>query len=305
MNKILNFLKHPIQKLRNRSNGRFIKTHTSLDDEQFLKAYFKRIFHRELNLDNPQTFGEKLQWLKLYDRNPKYVIQSDKYLVRNFVKETVGEKYLIPLLGVWDNPEEIDFNLLPNEFVLKCNHNSGKGMYICKNKQILNNSDIQTIKSNLQKGLDEDYFLQGREWPYKNIPRKIVAEEYLGNGDGTGIIDYKFFCFNGSPKCLLIATNRAFDVRFDYFDIDLNPLPFEQGGKRGFYKPGIIKNYDEMVSVAKTLSKGIPHVRIDLYNVDGKIYFGEMTFFDSSGFALFKPEKWDYVFGEWLTLPNR
>ena len=145
MNKILDFLKHPVKKLRNRSNGRFIKTHTSLDDEQFLKAYFKRIFHRELNLDNPQTFDEKLQWLKLYDRNPKYVIQSDKYLVRNFVKETVGEKYLIPLLGVWDNPEEIDFNLLPNEFVLKCNHNSGKGMYICKNKQILNNSDIQTI----------------------------------------------------------------------------------------------------------------------------------------------------------------
>ncbi len=168
--------------------------HNKMVDKKFLERKFKAVFHRKLNLENPQTMNEKLQWLKLYNRNPRYTQYVDKYLVREYVKETIGKEYLIPLLGVWENAKDIDFNKLPEQFVLKCNHNSGLGMYICKNKNTMN---YAKVISELEKGLKQNYYLTGREWPYKNVPRKIIAEKYIVDESGYELKDYKFYCFNG------------------------------------------------------------------------------------------------------------
>lgn len=187
----------------------------NMQDEALLNRKYEAIFGKRLNLDNPQTFNEKLQWLKLYDRNPEYTIMVDKYKVRDYIKEKIGEEYLIPLIGVWDNPDDIDFDALPDKFVLKCNHNSGLGMCICKDKSKLN---IENVKSELKKGLAQDYYLTGREWPYKNVPRKIIAEKYMTDtSDSSDFTDYKFFCFNGYVDCVMVCLERSSgDTKF-YF----------------------------------------------------------------------------------------
>ncbi len=299
--KMLWYLIHPKALIRRNKIAALQKKSKQYSDEEYIKRMFKLRLGYELNLDNPRTFNEKLQWLKLYNRKKEYILMSDKYLVRDYIAHTIGEEYLVPLIGVYDYPEQIDFDTLPDQFVLKCNHNSGTGMYICEDKSKI---DVKKVRDNLKKGLDEDYFLKGREWPYKDIKRKIVCEKYLGKGDGTGLRDYKFYCFNGEPKFFLVSSNRLFDVRFDFFDIQGNPLPFSQGAKRGFVSLGDA-NIDKMSKIARKLSTGIPHVRIDLYQVDKKIYFGEMTFFDSSGFDGFDPKEWDYIFGDYLILPPK
>ena len=277
----------------------------NMQDEALLNRKYEAIFGKRLNLDNPQTFNEKLQWLKLYDRNPEYTIMVDKYKVRDYIKEKIGEEYLIPIIGVWDNPDDIDFDALPDKFVLKCNHNSGLGMCICKDKSKLN---IENVKSELKKGLAQDYYLTGREWPYKNVPRKIIAEKYMTDtSDSSDFTDYKFFCFNGYVDCVMVCLERSSgDTKFYFFDRNWNLKRLNTRGKNapdGFTisKPS---QMDKMFEIAAKLSKGLPFVRIDLYQSNDHIYFGEITFFPDSGFdANLLPET-DKYFGNLIHLED-
>ena len=228
----------------------------------------------------------------------------DKYKVRNYIAEQLGEEYLIPLLGVWDDPEEIDFDALPNQFVLKCNHNSGLGMCICKDKSKL---DIQSVKEELRKGLAQDYYLTGREWPYKNVPRKIICEKYMIDETEGDLKDYKFYCFNGKVKMLGIYSdrNKKCPTKADYFDENYQWIDMTWGYDRAEKKPEKPAKFTEMIEIAEKLSAGLPAVRVDLYQCGEKIYFGEMTFFDGSGFDHIEPIEWDYKMGNWVHLPNR
>lgn len=275
-----------------------------MSDEKYLKKMFAIFMNQELDLTNPVTFNQKLQWLKLNDRNTLYTTYVDKYKVREYIKNILGEQYLIPLLGVWDSPEQIDFNKLPDKFVLKCNHNSGCGMCICKDKEKI---DVQNIIYNLNKGMKENYYLTGREWPYKNVERKIIAEQYMETEDDD-LPDYKIHCFNGEPRFILVCRDRfkKSGLTEDFYTEKWEHLPV----KREKHPNSINKiekpeKLDEMLELAKKLAQNIPFVRIDFYIIHERIYFGEMTFFPASGFEKFIPEKWDYTFGEWLTLPKR
>ena len=273
-----------------------------LSDEEYLKKRFKIAMERNLDLNSPKTFNEKLQWLKLYDRKPEYTIMVDKYAVREYISEHLGEEYLIPLLGVWNSPEEIDFNTLPDQFVLKCNHNSGFGMCICKDKSKLNQA---AVKKRLQQGLNQDYYMICREWPYKNVPRKIIAEKYMSDNHGE-LRDYKFFCFNGKVRCFKVDFDRFQNHRANYFDIHKKLLPVgEQICPPDFSREiEIPDNIDNMIALAEKISAGHSFLRVDFYSISGKIYFGELTFFPASGFGKFIPEEYDMILGNWLTLPK-
>lgn len=270
-------------------------------DKHYLKFQYKRQMGTKLNLVNPQNYNEKLQWLKLYNRNPLYTELVDKYEVRKHIIEILGEDYLIPLLGVWDSVEDINWESLPSQFVLKCTHDSGR-VIICKNKSELN---LEEAKKLLDDSLKRNYYQVGREWPYKNIKPKIIAEKYIFDENAEGLNDYKFYCFNGEPKLFFIATERNKNVKFDFFDLELNHLPI--GLRNSDKKFNIPQNFQKMVKVAAQLSKNIPHVRIDLYNVNNKIYFSEFTFFSDSGYEKFHPnhEKYSNLLGSWIELPNK
>ncbi|MEF2821220.1 MAG: ATP-grasp fold amidoligase family protein [Clostridium sp.] len=273
-----------------------------LPDKVFLEAAFRARFGRKLNLNNPETFNEKLQWLKLYNRKPEYTKMVDKYLVRDYVKEKIGEEYLIPLLGVWDDPEKIDFDELPMQFVLKCNHNSGLGMCICKDK---NSLDINKVKEELKKGINQNYYLTSREWPYKDVPRRIIAEKYMVDESGYELKDYKFYCFDGKVKLVMINSDRMSSekTKANYFDENYQPLDFVWGYENAEIPPQKPEKFEEMKYLAEKLSEGITHVRIDFYQTPSGIYFGEITFFDGSGFDAIEPIEWDYKIGSWLKLP--
>lgn len=275
--------------------------YNKISDEKYVKKMFKVSLGRQLNLTQPTTFNEKLQWLKLYDRKTIYTKLVDKYLVREYVANKIGKEYLIPLLGVWDSPKEIDFNKLPNQFVLKCNHNSGLGMCICKNK---NNLNPKKVQRELKKGLKQNYFLTGREWPYKNVKRRIIAEKFMSEKNGADLKDYKFFCFNGKVKFFKIDFDRFLDHRANYFNLNMEQLPFgEQVCPPDYNKKlEIPSNIYKMIELAENLSKNIPFLRVDFYNLNGKIYFGELTFFPASGFGKFIPEDWDEKIGAWLVI---
>lgn len=275
-----------------------------MPDKEYLEKKFYVTMGYPLDLNNPQTFNEKLQWLKLYDRKPEYTMMVDKYKVREYIKEKLGEEYLIPLLGVWDKAEDIDFDKLPNQFVLKCNHNSGLGMYICKDKSKLTQKEIKVIRKNLTKGLQQDYYLTGREWPYKNVPRKIIAEKYMEDETGQ-LRDYKFYCFNGEPKIIMINSDREIGkTKADYFDMDFNWLDLKWGYEHADVKPLKPTNFEKMKELAVVLSKNIPELRVDFYEVNNKIYFGELTFFDGSGFDKIEPKEWDKKIGDWIDYTN-
>ena len=273
-----------------------------LPDKVFLEAAFRARFGRKLNLNNPETFNEKLQWLKLYNRKPEYTKMVDKYLVRDYVKEKIGEEYLIPLLRVWDDPEKIDFNELPMQFVLKCNHNSGLGMCICKDK---NRLDSNKVKEELKKGINPNYYLTSREWPYKDVPRRIIAEKYMVDESGYELKDYKFYCFDGKVKLVMINSDRMSSekTKANYFDENYQPLDFVWGYENAEIPPQKPEKFEEMKYLAEKLSEGITHVRIDFYQTPSGIYFGEITFFDGSGFDAIEPIEWDYKIGSWLKLP--
>lgn len=272
-----------------------------IPDKTFLKIKYRLKMGKRLNIKNPKSFSEKLQWLKLYYHNPEYTKMVDKALAKEYVSNVIGEEYIVPLLGCWNKFDNIDFDSLPNQFVLKTTHGCG-GIIICKNKNELNKVEAKKI---IEKSLRDNYFIYGREWPYKNVIPKIIAEKFLVDDSGVGLKDYKFFCFDGEPKAMFIATDRGIDTRFNFYDIDFNLLPFTNGYKNSDKTISKPKNYDLMVDLSKKISKGIPHVRVDFYNVDGKIYFGEMTFFHWGGMMPFEPEEWDYIFGSWLNLPDK
>ena len=280
--------------------GRLLKGDVEID-KKYLKILFKYLMKKECNLDNPKSYSEKLQWLKLYDRNPLYTNLVDKYNVREFIKNKIGEEYLIKCLGVWDDFDDIDFDKLPNQFVLKCTHDSG-GLIICKDKSKLN---LKKARKKINHCLKRNYFFNYREWPYKDVKPRIVAEEFMVDESGTELKDYKFFCFDGIVKSLFIATDRGIDTRFDFFDEKFNHLPFTNGHPNADMEIKKPAKYEEMIKIAEKLSEGIPHVRVDLYNINGKIYFGEMTFYNWSGLVAFEPEEWDYKFGEWINLPKK
>ena len=259
--------------------------------------------HKKLNLNNPKTFNEKLQWLKLYNRKPEYTTMVDKYAVKEYVASKIGESYIIPTLGVWDKPEDIDWDSMPNQFVLKTTHGGGNlGVVVVKDKLSI---DKEVIIQNLKKSMKLDLYKRNREWPYKNVPKRILAEAFLEDKTTQELRDYKFFCFDGKVKALFIATDRQTreEPYFNFFDGDFNSLDFKQGHPRNVVLPEKPSTFEKMKEVAATLSKGIPHVRVDLYEVNGRVYFGEMTFFHFGGIVPFEPEVWDYKFGEMIKIP--
>ena len=274
-----------------------------MNDLDYLKKLFFARCGRELDLSNPKSYSEKLQWLKLHNRNPEYTKMVDKYDVKKYVADKIGEQYIIPTLGVWDSFDEINFDTLPDRFVLKCTHDSG-GLVVCKNKTVLDKTEA---KKKISKSIKRDYYLTGREWPYKNVKPRIIAEEYMEDEKTAELRDYKFFCFDGEVKALFIATERqkaGEEVKFDFFDENFNHLPIRQGHPNAKVPPEKPECFEEMKVLASRLSKGIPHVRVDFYEVNKKIYFGELTFYHFSGMMPFEPEEWDYKFGEWIKLPN-
>lgn len=277
-------------------------------DSWYLKAYYFFEMGRELNLDNPVLYSEKLQWLKIHGRKPEYVTMVDKVKVKDYVVSLIGEDYVIPTLGVYDSFEDIKFDKLPDQFVLKCNHDSGN-VIVCKNKQQL---DINNARKVLTDALKTDYYLLGREWPYKNVKRKIMAESFLSAPNEPfynhlGMTDFKFSCFDGKVNDVMVCLEReSKDTKFYFFDKDWNLLRYNIRGKKapdGFTIPKP-QNFKKMVEIAEILSTNIPYLRVDLYNLAGKIYFGEMTFFPNSGFDRNLLEETEYIYGEMIKLPK-
>lgn len=280
----------------------FNKLVSLLPDKYFIKLkWYGRRMPYKLNLRKPKTYSEKLQWIKLYDRNPLYTTLVDKYRVKAYVEERIGSEHVIPLLGAWDSVDDIEWDKLPEQFVLKVNHDCG-GQVICKDKSKL---DIERTKEKLKIAFKKNYYFEGREWPYKNVQPKVFAEAYMEDEYGE-LRDYKFFCFDGVVKAMFIATERnsGEEVKFDFFDADFNHLPFTQGHPNAPILPAKPKGFEEMKALAAKLSKGLKEVRVDFYDVNGHVYFGEFTFFHLGGIVEFHPVEWDYTFGEWIKLPT-
>lgn len=275
-----------------------------MSDKKYLEAMFYYKMGKHLDLENPKTFNEKLQWLKLFDRKPEYTTMVDKYAAKKYVADRIGEQYIIPTLGVWERFDDIDFDKLPNQFVMKCTHDSG-GLVICRDKSKFN---VSEARAKINKSLKSNYFYAGREWPYKNVRPQIIAELYMEDSKTSELRDYKFFCFDGEVKALFIASDRQCsteETKFDFFDENYVHIPVTNGHPNATILPDIPICFDEMKRLASVLSKGIPHLRVDFYEVDGKVFFGELTFSHWSGFMPFSPEKWDNVFGSWISLPKK
>lgn len=274
-----------------------------LPDEFYIKLYFRLNLHRKLNLKNPKYLNDKLQWLKFNYRFPLQTIVSDKYEVRNYVESKIGNKYLIPLLGVWNNVNEIDFNTLPEQFVLKCNHDSG-GLAICIDK---NKFNIKKAKKKINSSLKSNFYWIGREYQYKNIVPKIICEKFISE-NGQVPEDYKIYCFNGIPDVILVCkgrfSNGSHKANYYFYDKDWNFLPYNKGddihNNPNVKKP---KNFEEMLKIATILSNDFIFARIDLYNINGQIYFGEITLSPNSGFDPDITEETDLIFGEKLVIP--
>ena len=271
-------------------------------DEFYLKNFYKYKFGKSLNLSNPITYNEKLQWLKLNDRKPIYTIIVDKYEVKKYVASIIGDEYIVPMYGVYDSFDDIDFNKLPNEFVLKCTHDSG-GVIVVKDKTKLN---LKSIKKKINKLLKRNFYYNLREWPYKNIKPRIIIEKYMEDDKFHELRDYKFFCFEGTPKLMFVASNRqgVGDTYFDFFDMDYNHLNIINGHPNAPVLPEKPENFSKMIEFSKKLSKFFFHIRVDFYEINGKLYFGELTLYHWSGMITFEPEKWDKTLGEWIDLNN-
>lgn len=293
--KIVNHLKWRLDKM-----GVF----NHLSDEKYLKfCYFLRI-GKKLNLDNPKTFNEKLQWLKINDRNPRYINMVDKYEVKKYIETTIGLEYVIPTFGIYNSFQEINFEKLPKHFVIKCTHNSG-GVVVVNDKDKINTKEL---KKKFNRMLKQNFFYVGREWPYKNIVPRIIIEENIQEEDSKEQIkDYKIMCFNGEPKCSFVCSNRNAEsgLCVNFYDYNWQPMPFERHypkNKQEIEKPS---QYNKMLELAKKLSKDIPFVRVDFYQKEEQIYFGELTFYPGSGMEEFTPDEWDEKLGKWIELPKK
>ncbi len=273
-----------------------------LPNKLYLSCYYYSFVGERLNWKNPKKYCEKLNWIKLYDHNPLYTTLVDKCLAKQYFAKHFGDQYIIPTIAEYSSASEIEWDRLPNQFVIKCNHDSASYV-ICKDKETL---DKKAVASFLDKALKKDYYYLSREWAYKDVKRKILVEKYIEDPSGD-LKDYKFFCFNGEVKALFIASNRQnpnIKTQFDYFDADFNRLPMvSQGHPNADVAPKKPENFDEMKRMSSILSKGIPEVRIDYYEVQGHILFGEFTFYHDGGIAPMSPEKYEYMFGDWIKLP--
>ena len=254
------------------------------------------------DLNNPKTFNEKIQWLKLHNRKPEFSAMVDKYEVKKLIAERMGEEYLIPTLGVWERFEEIDFDALPEQFVLKCTHDSG-GLVICKDKSKL---DLEQAKRKITNSLHTNYYWHGREWPYKNVKPRIIAEKYMVDESGVELKDYKIFNFGGQPKLIQVDFNRfvkhtknIYDTEWNYLNVAIN---YPTDPTVAIKKPECL---NKMLEMAKELSADIPFLRTDFYVVNEKIYFGELTFSPGSGFMRITPESFDLEMGSWIPLPGK
>ena len=270
-------------------------------DKMYIQMCYLICLGRWPNLKNPQTFQEKLNWLKLYyrlDNLHKYV---DKYEVRSHIENVIGKEYVVPLLGVWQSFDEIDFDSLPNQFVLKCTHDSGS-YCICKNKK---DFDVNLARKRINKGLKRNYFLTCREWPYKYCKPMIIAEKFLSPSHGEELKDYKFFCFNGKPKIMYVSNDIARNAKTDFFDMDYKHLDMRMKDPNSESIPPKPEQFELMKSLATKLCQRFPHVRVDFYIVDNKVYFGELTFFHNGGFQKIYPSIWNLRLGNWIIMPNK
>ena len=274
------------------------------NDELYLKVLYFCRTRTKLNLNSPKRFTEKLQWLKInYNKSSVHTQMVDKYKVREIIANTIGEEYLFPLLGVWENADDININQLPSQFVLKTNHDSG-GVWICKDKDAFIEK-WPLYKKQINKRLNHNYYLNGREYVYKDVSPRVIAEKYMVDESGDDLKDYKFFCFNGEPKILFCVSDRFKGgvANFDFFDMDLKRLPIRAYGHPNSNNQTLeISNFDKMIEISKKISKGFPHVRVDLYNINGQIYFGEFTFHHDGGFVPFCPEEWDVKLGDYINI---
>ena len=287
--------------------GMVYRSHTA--DEKYIMDKYEKKLGNGFDIDNPRSFTEKLQWLKLHDRKPIYSVMVDKVLAKEYVSSAVGPQYVIPTLKVWNSAREMDFSELPEQFVLKCNHNSGRGMVICKDKSAL---DEKEIRKKIKKALKRREYLVNREWPYKNVVPKVFAEQLVSDssvpeGQTDGLIDYKFYCFNGKPQFLYIGfANIVNNIKHDYlsfYNLDFTPADF---GRHDHPRiPFEVKkpdNFDEMIRIAEKLAQGTRFVRVDLYNLGGEIKFSEFTFFPGGGMARFDPEEAEIRIGEMIRI---
>ena len=304
MQSISYYIKEP------RAIGRSILRRFSglLSDKLYVKCMYYLQTGKLLNLKQPKSFSEKLQWLKLYNRRPEYTTMVDKYAVKEYVANIIGKEYIIPTIGVWDSPEEIAWDDLPNQFVLKTTHGGGKkGVIVCTDK---NQLDKETTVRKLKSAFKIDLYKTLGEWPYKNVKRRILAEKYLSDGSETAdesimhdLVDYKFLCFNGEPLYCMIVSNRRTDKSYDFFDKNWNHMPFRlahfPNAKTKLSKP---HNYELMRTLSAKIAQGHPHLRVDFYEVEGKVYYGEITFFTLSGYNTITPEEWDVKLGSYITL---
>lgn len=278
--------------------GRFLG-----NDELFLKGLYARSMGKTLNLENPRTFGEKLQWLKLHDHNPKYKSLVDKAEVKKLVGSQIGEEYIIPTLGIYESFEDIDFSLLPAQFVLKTTNGGGStGVVICRDKSSLN---IIEAKKKLTQSMSLDVYRTMGEWAYKGIQPRIIAEMLMSDGENVDLPDYKFFCFNGTPVFCQVIKNRSKEETIDFFDCDWNHQPFIGLNPKATHSLNNLPcpaNYGKMLEIAQVLSANIPFARVDLYDIKGCIYFGEITFYPNSGFGSFSPDIWNYTLGDMIKI---
>lgn len=271
-----------------------------IGEKRSVEILYKAVTGKKLNLDNPLTFNEKLQWLKVNNHNPLFSTMVDKYAVKQFVVEKIGEEYVVPTIGVWKSFDDINFDALPQQFVLKCTHDSG-GLIICKDKNLL---DLAEAKKKIGRCLKRNFYYSWYEFPYKNVKPRIIAEQYLAGADGD-VVDYKVHCFNGKARFVLTCSERFSEtgLKEDFYDLSWNRMPVARpdhpNSEKGTPKP---KTFAKMIDFAESFAKGIPFLRVDFYEVDAKLYFGEFTFFPASGLNAFVPKSWDETFGSWLNI---
>lgn len=275
-----------------------------LSDKSYIKLIWFRKFHKIPNLKNPQTFNEKLQWLKLYDRKPIYTTMVDKYEAKKYVADIIGEEHIIPTLGVWDRFDDINFDELPNEFVLKCTHDSG-GLVICRDKSKL---DINAAKKKIERSLKTNYYWSGREWPYKNVKPRIIAEKFMTDeNNAASIMDYKFYCFDGEPRFLYISTGLEdhSTAHISFVTLDWNFAPYQRSDYPPFeVLPPKPTKFDEMLEYCRKLSCGQSFLRVDLYQINNVVYFSELTFSPCGGMMPFKDFTHDKIIGDMIKLPD-
>lgn len=298
-NKVTKYIKEPKKIVLYFMNKGIFKY---LPDEKYLKLKYYLEMGEKLDLENPKDYSSKLQWLKLYDRKKEYSNLVDKYESKKYIKNLIGDEYIIPTIGIYNKFDDIDFSKLPNKFVIKTTHGCGGGE-ICHDKSLLN---LKKLKSEINKSLKHNYFYNHREYPYKNVHPRIIVEQLLENNDGSKLIEYNIFCFNGIPKYILVCYGDKRKNRYnDYYDINLNKLNIKIKYMSSSETHKFPKEIHKMIELSKILSKNIPNLRVDFYFANGKIYVGELTFYHWAGFLNFEPKDENLKWGSELELPKR